>query len=393
MYSGQDLDGNQSPRTRYAQTRDYGSIPLRPDASQPYYGPGYKLDFPDTAGNCSACHAPAAAIGQEYGTDPTQLKGVGEEGVTCDFCHKVWDVRLDRNGLPQVNMPGALSFEMRRPPEGHQFFAGPYDDVAPGEDTYTSIQKQSQFCAPCHFGSFWGTKIYNSFGEWLESPYSDPQSGKTCQDCHMPPGKTDHVARLTAGAVPRDPQSIFSHLMPGAASEELLQSSVSMDVSAERSAGRLEVLVTIVNDQAGHHVPTDSPLRQMILLVNAKGPDGAALEMLEGSRVPEWAGVGKPEEGYYAGQSGKGYAKVLMELWTEITPSGAYWNPTRVLSDNRIPAFGSDQSGYVFAAPVQGKVYLEVTLWFRRAYIELMDQKKWDVPDILMEQRGLALED
>jgi hypothetical protein len=114
-----------------------------------------------------------------------------------------------------ANMPGVLSYEFRRPPEGHQFFSGPYDDVAPFEDTYSPIQRESQFCAPCHFGVFWDTQIYNSFGEWLASPYSNADTGKTCQDCHMPPGKVDHFARYSVGGMQRDPMTIFSHLMPG----------------------------------------------------------------------------------------------------------------------------------------------------------------------------------
>ena len=42
--------------------------------------------------------------------------------------------------------------------------------------------EESQFCAPCHFGVFWDALIYNSFGEWLESSYSDPsfENAKTC---------------------------------------------------------------------------------------------------------------------------------------------------------------------------------------------------------------------
>jgi hypothetical protein len=67
-----------------------------------------------------------------------------------------------------------------------------------------------------------------------------------------------------------------------------------------------------------------------------------------------------------------------MELWTEIMPTGAYWNPTRVVSDNRIPAFGSDASVFVLAAPADGPARIEVRLLFRRAFIELMDQKGWD---------------
>jgi Carboxypeptidase regulatory-like domain len=390
MYLGQDVNGNQSPLREYGVSRDYGRIPMRPDPDQPYYGPGYKLDFPETAGNCSSCHAPAAAINAAYETDPTQVSGVGAEGVACDFCHKVWSVNLDPStGLPQSNMPGVLSFEFRRPPEGHQFFAGPLDDVAPGEDTYVPIQTQSQFCAPCHFQSFWGTQVYNSFGEWLESPYSNSETGKTCQDCHMPAGKNNHFARLDKGASIRDSQTIFSHLMPGASDVELLQNAVTMTAEAKIENDRLVVEVKITNDQTGHHVPTDSPLRQMILLVDATDEIGQALSLLEGETIPAWGGVGDPSLGYYASLPGKGYAKILMEMWTEIEPTGSYWNPTQIVSDNRIAAFESDVSTYVFTAPDKGEARVKITLLFRRAFKELMDQKGWDVPDITMEEESL----
>ena len=55
-------------------------------------------------------------------------------------------------------------------------------------------------------------------------------------------------------------------------------------------------------------------------------------------------------------------AKVLEELWTGVTPTGAYWNPTRVVSDNRIPALANDTTAYTFAAPPEGDVTIEVTL-------------------------------
>ena len=393
MYLGQDIPGNQSPQREYGFSRDYGRIPLRPDLTQPYFGPGYKLDFPETAGNCAACHAPVAAINAAYETDPPQVTGVGAEGVACDFCHKVWDVKLDSStGLPQPNMPGVLSFEFRRPHEGHQFFAGPFDDVAPGEDTYTPIQRQSQFCAPCHFGSFWDTQIYNSFGEWLDSPYSNEKTGKTCQDCHMPAGKNDYFARLDKGGVIRDSQKIFSHLMPGAANVELLQNAVTLTATADFEGESLIVDVQIINDKTGHHVPTDSPLRQLILVVNVTDDNKQPLPLLEGETIPEWGGVGDSNLGYYAGLPGKGYAKILSELWTELEPTGSYWNPTQVISDNRIPALGTDSSTYIFSLPTEGKVNIEVSLIFRRAYKELMGQKGWDVPDILMEQQSLIIE-
>jgi hypothetical protein len=390
MYNGTDISGNQSPETRYVRSRDYGRIPLRPDPNKPYFGPGYKLDFPDSAGNCAACHTPAAAIDAAYRTDPTTVTGVGAEGVACDFCHKVWDVRLNsKSGMPNTNMPGVLSFEFRRPHEGHQFFAGPFDDVAPGEDTYSPIQKLSQYCAPCHFGVFWNTVVYNSFGEWLDSPYSVPETGKTCQDCHMPSGRADYFACLDKGGLIRDPQTIFSHRMPGAMDEELLQNAVSMNVDANRQGEQIVVTVNITNDQTGHHVPTDSPLRHLILLVTAVDEQGHFLKQSDGPMIPEWAGIGNPDQGYYAGLPGKAFAKVLEELWTEVSPSGAYWNPTHLLSDNRIAAFATDNSTYKFASEVDEEVTVDVALIFRRAFITLIDQKNWDTPDIVMEHKRI----
>ena len=392
MYSGTDLDGNQSPLTRYVNSKDYGLLPLLPDESQSYYGPGYKLDFPNSAGNCAACHTPLAAVGNAYGVDPTVLSDIEKEGVSCDFCHKVWDVELDtQTGMPNPNMPGVLSYSFLRPYEGHQFFAGPLDDVAPGEDTYSHLQQQSQFCAPCHFGVFWDTVVYNSFGEWMNSPYSNPEKGMTCQDCHMPPTGATLFALPEVGGEERDPKTIYSHYMPGAMDKTLLQNAVSVTVSVEQPANQIIVNVNIMNDNTGHHVPTDSPLRQLLLLVEAKGDNGELLELIEGSTIPEWGGVGDPKEGYYAGLPGKGYAKILEEIWTGISPSGAYWNPTRVLSDNRIAAYEEDSSSYVFAPLSEGAVNITIRLLFRRAFIDLMELKKWDTPDILMYQKNVTI--
>jgi len=304
-------------------------------------------------------------------------------------------VRLDPgSGLPRANMPGVLSYEFRRPPDGHQFFAGPFDDVAPGEDTYSALQTQSQICAPCHFGVFWDTVIYNSFGEWLESPYSDPETGQTCQDCHMPPLGVTHFALPEASGLARDPSTIFSHRMPGASDEKLLQNAVAMTVDVHREDSKIIIEVEIINDQTGHHVPTDSPLRQMILLVDVTDSEGNTLQQINGPTVPDWGGIGNPQDGYYAQSPGTAYAKILMEMWTEVSPTGAYWNPTRLLSDNRIPAMGSNTTSYVFKTSEvseTSEVLVSVKLLFRRAFIELMDQKEWDVPDILMESETIKV--
>lgn len=390
MYSGTDVEGHRSPLTRHAFNQDYGTVPLPPDPTQTYYGPGYKLDFPEAAGNCAACHTPAAILGDAYGVDPTSISGVGKEGIACDLCHKVWDVKLDPDTQrPFPSRPGILSFEFRRPPDGHQFFAGPYPDVAPGDDTYSPLQQQSRFCAPCHSGVFWNTPIYNSFGEWQASRYSDPVTGKTCQDCHMPSGQIDHFARLDKGGRRRDPNTIFSHRMPGASDSNLLRSAVTLDAIARRDGDRVVVEVTLTNDKTGHHIPTGSPLRQLILLVSTKSLGGQVLAQRDGPKAPDWAGIGDANEGNYAGFPGKGYAKILEELWTEVSPSGPYWNPTRIVSDNRLAAFEADHCRFSFEAPPNASVEVKVDLLFRRAFKALAVQKGWDIPDMVMATRTL----
>ena len=290
------------------------------------------------------------------------------------------------------NLPGVLALEFRRPPKGHQFFAGPLDDVAPGEDTFSPLQKESRFCASCHFGVFWDTLIYNSYGEWLESPYSDPDTGQTCQDCHMPRVGATHFVRPDKKGLARDPATIFSHRMPGASDHEFLQDAISLSVSAQIEESHLKVNVSLTNRGAGHHLPTDSPLRHLILLARARDSERNPLAQRAGPILPAWVGIGDPNQGRYAGLPGKVFAKVLEAMWTGVTPSAAYWNRTRIVSDNRIPALATDTSQYTFDAPGTGPVTVDVTLLFRRAFIELMQQKGWQVPDIIMASETLTIQ-
>lgn len=391
MYGGTDVAGNQSPPTRYRTNRDYGDVPMAPDPNAAYFGPGYVLDFPDTAGNCASCHTPMASADDAYGVDPRTLDGVAAEGVGCDYCHKVSEVIVGEDGMPWPGRPGVLSIDLARPPEGHQFFAGPFDDVAPGDDTFSPLQLESRFCAACHHAVFWDTVVYDSYGEWLRSDYSDPETGKTCQNCHMPTTGATLFALPEEGGLQRDPATIASHLMPGAADEELLRTALDMAVAADRNTGTISLEVTVSNDKTGHHVPTDSPLRHVILLVKATDETGESLELEAGPLLPDWCGVGDPSAGYYAGQPGTAYAKILEELWTEVSPTASYWNPTRVHSDNRIAAHESDTTTYSFVAPQSGAVEVNVRLLFRRAFIELADQKGWGDEDIVMADTSLTL--
>jgi hypothetical protein len=348
--------------------------------------PGYQLDFPNTAGNCATCHAPGAAANEPFSTDMNTLAGVEEQGVFCDFCHKIGYAYLNpATGLPYPNAPGVVSYRLYRPPADTHMFFGPFDDVV-RRVSYLELEKKSQFCAPCHQFSFWGTPIYESFNEWLQSPY--PEQGIECQTCHMKPTGVDYFVYPESGGLIRDPDLIASHLQPGAADEILLQNTVSMTLDVAQVGNQIIASVTITNTDAGHHVPTDHPGRHMILTVKAFDEDGVLLTQIGGETVSDWGGA-------QAGLPGKAYAKVLADAFTGEYPVVNYWKQTFILSDNRIPAFSGDTSTYTFTAPTdKGTITFEAELLFRRVFQAEIEARDWPVTDIIMEKevRTLLLE-
>ena len=369
-------------------------------------GVGYVLDFPGTAGNCATCHAPAAASGRQraFTVDMNGLQpGAEQEGVGCDFCHHIGGVYLNpATGLPYANAPGVLSYRFYRTYDPDVLFLGPLDDVT-RRVSFLPLEKKSQFCAPCHQFSFWGTPIYQSFREWLESPY--PAQGIECQTCHMPPETVPYfVYPDIPGSMMRDPSTLASHLDLGVKDAEFMQETVAMTVTAQISGTAVSVDVAITNVFAGHHVPTDYPGRNMILVVKATDAEGQELPLVSGPTVPEWGGVGsQPDD--YGGKPGKGYAKVLRDRETGEWPVVNYWKQAFIHSDNRIAAGATDGSHYEFELPAATgdrrmvraradkglpqaiQVRVEATLLFRRLFIAQAREKGWDQPDIVMARR------
>jgi len=407
IYQGSDVQGHEGQLTRW----DREGKARIPDPSQGYYGPGYRLDNPQRAGNCATCHTPLAskisntnncgwsgchtdltaerALQVDDGVIPLHLTGDAAEGISCDFCHKIGNVLLDpETRLPYADKPGILSMRLYRPEEGQQVFFGTLVDVT-RRVSYSPLQAKSEYCAPCHYGVFGGVVghnsvsggvvIYNSYGEWLDSPYSDPQTGKTCQECHMPALGVNYFVFPEKGGLQRDYATFHDHRMPGASDEQLLQNSVTMESQAQHQEDKLYVEVRVTNDQTGHHIPTDAPIRQMLLVVNAFDADGNRLELVEGPALPAWAGD-------YAGNPGKAFAKVLRDEWTGEIPTAAYWRPVTIVEDTRLAAMATDVTQYTFILPDAKIAEVEVRLIFRRAFYELAKIKGWDDPDILMEE-------
>jgi hypothetical protein len=229
-----------------------------------------------------------------------------------------------------------------------------------------------------------GALIYSSYSEWLDSPYSDPETGMTCQDCHMPVSDANWFVFPERGGLTRDYVQLHNHSMLGAVDETLLQNSVTMVSSAQRNSDQIEVQVSITNDQTGHHVPTDVPIRSMMLVVEALDANGEPLELLQGPMNPAYSGD-------YGGLPGRTFAKVLRDEWTGEFPTGAYWRPVSVVDDTRLAALATDTTNYVFHAPAGVEITVNVRLIFRRAFYELMQQKGWNDPDILMEHQTIQV--
>ncbi|MCP4413073.1 MAG: hypothetical protein GY808_10990, partial [Gammaproteobacteria bacterium] len=169
------------------------------------YQPGYKLDYPFSKGNCANCHAPIAAVNNTIGVDLNKLEGVQKTGISCDFCHKVKDIHLKEN--TNINT-GVMMMELLRPAEDEHLAFGPYDDSVENY-TYSPIISKSEFCAPCHQGSFWGVPIYESYSEWLDSPY--PKRDIHCQDCHMASNNIRNKITRSDDKILRDPATVHSH--------------------------------------------------------------------------------------------------------------------------------------------------------------------------------------
>jgi len=402
-------------------------------AGRPAPGPGFRLDSPQDPGNCANCHAPAAALGHNGSADMNDLSGVETEGVFCDLCHKIGGVSTDgATGLPYQNLPGVQAFRLYRPAAGTQIFFGTLDDI-PRRVSYSALEKESRLCAPCHSGGWWGVPAYASYDEWLASPYA--AEGVTCQACHMPQsGKTTILTSPCAPAKPdpavspdqsdllcraracvechsrpagdparnpladftlipaRPPQTIQTHRMTGVRDEAFMRASVAMTVTATQGTDGVLVDVAITNAGAGHDIPTDSPMRNMILVVTARDADGQPLPYLGHLEVPDWGGLSRAADApqslvpNYGGLPGKGFAKVLQDYEGNV-PAPQWRNGVRINADTRIAARATDRSRYPFAAPAGGQpAVVEARLVFRRAFKAWMDAKGWNEADLVLAE-------
>ncbi len=324
-------------------------------------GRGWNLrkDHPNGAGVCAACHAPTVPFDDPGFDNPRKLSGVHAQGVHCDYCHKIADAPIDKLGLEH----GRYAYRLLRPKTGQLFF-GPLDDVDRDEDAYAPLYHESRYCASCHEGTLFGTRVYTTYSEWLDSPAR--KQGKQCQTCHLAPtGKMTNIAP-GRGGIERDPRTLASHQMIGA-SQEMLRRCLHVDVTLRRKKDTLEVELELIARDVGHRVPTGFIDRHLLLIVEPLGGKHPRPDLLEGPQLGKVAGD------TLAGHSGKHFGRSLEDA--DGRSPVPFWLPNREKADTRLHPEKPERVRWRFRAPDAREV--RVRLIYRRFHEAVARAKAW----------------
>jgi hypothetical protein len=342
-------------------------------------------EHPAGASVCSTCHAPSVPFDHPGYEDFQKLDGVHARGVHCDYCHKIAEVNV-RNGAEEKPLGlehGRFGHRLLRPKDGQLFF-GPLDDVDGGEDAFAPLYSESRYCASCHEGTVFGTKVYTTYSEWLESP--SRKQGKQCQTCHMTPtGKMDNIAP-GHGGIKRDPLTLASHRMPSG-DLAMLKSCLRLRVKLHRDKDELRVDIETLATNVGHRVPTGFIDRQLLLVVEPLTVKGERVSPRDGPKLPETAGVGDAAKGNFAGLPGRFFARQIEDdRGRKPVP---FWVSIREFADTRLVPDQPDRAAWI--VPTANVKAVRVRLIYRRFYKATADAKQWPENEVIFVNQTLPV--
>ncbi|MEO7994429.1 MAG: hypothetical protein ABI743_08515, partial [bacterium] len=268
--------------------------------------------------NCLRCHAP----GGDITLDADMELENNTEGVFCDYCHTVID-RTDSEGY--ILNPS-------------KYKQGPYQDglAASHVIEFSRLHTKSEFCKSCHQKTnALGVPVYNAYNEWFDSPYAQDVNESTCQSCHM---QSMHGKAAIQGD---QREAVYSHKFSGAHDRAFLSQAATVDAAVNVDGSNLFVDCKVTNEKAGHNFPTDSPLRELVLIVRLKGPNGETL--WQGKRV---------------------YSKVWGDADGNVTFN--QWDAAQVLADTSLRSRETRKESFQVPLPqVDGQMYITAQLFFR----------------------------
>lgn len=331
-------------------------------------GWGLLTQYPDGAGVCASCHAPAAS---EY--DLRQVQGVAAHGVHCDYCHKIESVAEGTIGLAH----GRFNLRLLRPSKGQIFF-GTFDDVDRGEDTYSPLYRDSRYCASCHEGVIFGVHVYSTFSEWQASPAA--RQGKQCQDCHMKP--SGHMTNMAPGrgGIERDPKTLANHRFFDGSQADMLRRALKTSVRFERQPDGVRAWVRLWTEGIGHRLPTGFVDRHLVLIIEGQTSEGRTVPVRAGPKLPSLAG----DE---AGQPGRLFARVLCDF--EGRSPVPFWQaaPDPPPDTRLVPGKVEED---VFDFP-ETLTRLRLRVLYRRFWPEVARTKQWPNDDLLVLEQTFPL--
>jgi hypothetical protein len=275
---------------------------------------------------CLGCHSPTTRV-----TGDVMLqRAISAEAITCDFCHRVKSVSLEGGQNKVVLTSGSEKY-------------GPLEPCL-SADSHPSVQSdlfaKSEMCAACHqWSNSHGIAIFNTYREWLDSPF--PAKQTHCQDCHMPLVEGTLVADKPKGKG----ELINSHNLAGGHSIEQVSAAATVRIASvtEVPAG-LRAVVEVSNVGSGHMIPTGIPSRELVLQVQLVDQRGIVLETRE---------------------------HIFKRVITDdehnelMTDADIILNGASVSKDNRIPPGGSVQVPFSLAAAHGRKYTVRAALRYR----------------------------
>lgn len=272
---------------------------------------------------CLSCHAPTArGNGANLLDDPS-----AREGVSCDFCHRIRDVRL--NASPRFVLETGK--KKWGPLKG---ISSPFHEVGD-----SPLFEQAKLCAGCHeYANERGVPILETFSEWKESSFG--REGKACQTCHMPP-----IAGMPVPPRVKPVKEIYinSHEAVGGHSVEQVRKAIVVEVEKPvRSGDKVHGVVRLTNAGSGHKVPTGIPTRRLVLELRARS-----------------GGIGVYAED-------RVYQKTLVnEAGEAITrDADVFLHAAKVKADNRLKPGETRIEHFTFYAPKNRPLEVEAAVYY-----------------------------
>ncbi|MFI5402471.1 MAG: multiheme c-type cytochrome [Planctomycetota bacterium] len=182
-----------------------------------------------TDSSCFSCHAPRPILETGLDSPAEARQDFRESGINCLTCHQ----------------RGSHVVTSGEPGEAP---CGPVHDPAFPDDRPDMREATINFCGVCH-------NLHGTHTEFMGSKYY--RDGKTCLSCHM----AEEVLSPAVTGGPLKPRR--SHRFPGGHSPETLKKA--MTIVAERQGDR--VVARVVNQGAGHRIPTDARHRAIRLKI------------------------------------------------------------------------------------------------------------------------------